>query len=95
MVSTYPFKAVMILGLGDIFLSGLLAIQTALKHGRKAGILTAATISVAMFVYEVFLFNMAFKWVRYFPATVIVIIGWIAAIGIIRLKNRMNAGGQL
>ena len=80
---TFPAEGIMVLGLGDIFLSGLLSLQTVLRRGRKIGILTAATISIAMFVFEILLFNVAYT--GYFPATVVVISGWLVGIGTTRL----------
>jgi presenilin-like A22 family membrane protease len=86
MVPTYPAEALIGLGLGDLFLAGLLAVQTALKQGQRAGILTAATISVAMFVFEVAFFNA--NLFRFFPATVIVVAGWIMGMAISWRKPR-------
>jgi len=85
MLPTYPAGRLIGLGLGDIFLAGLLAVQTTLKKGQKAGILTAMTIGIAIFVFEVALFNTMF--VNFFPATIVVIAGWIASIGIARLLH--------
>ncbi len=82
---TYPAGGWMGLGLGDIFFAGLLSIQTAMKHGRKAGILSAAAIGVAMFIFELITYN--FISFDFFPATVIVIAGWAASIGITRIAN--------
>lgn len=86
-VPTYPYQSEkgILLGLGDIFLSGLLAIQTALKHGQKAGILTSATIGIAIFVFEAVWFNGFLEGIGSFPATVVVILGWALGIVIIRL----------
>lgn len=83
MVPTYPAERLIALGLGDVFLAGLLAVQTALRDGQKAGILAAAIVGVAVFVFEVASFNTGFS--RYFPATIVVIAGWIASLGIARL----------
>jgi len=82
LLQTYPAGTWIGLGLGDIFLSGLLSIQTASKYGHKAGILTAATIGIAMFVFEVMLLSSMLKGIEYFPATVVVMSGWIAGMGI-------------
>lgn len=80
---TFPAKTMIGLGLGDIFMSGLLAVQTSLKRGRNAGIMTAAMVGVAIFVFEAALFNVAAF--RFFPATVVVIAGWMASLGVYRL----------
>ncbi|MEM3013799.1 MAG: hypothetical protein QXI71_04125 [Candidatus Bathyarchaeia archaeon] len=73
------------LGAGDLFLAGLLAIQTAKKLGRKAGILVAAMTSIAMFVFEVISFNTGFA--EFFPATIVVVAGWLASLGALYLKK--------
>ena len=71
------------LGTGDLFLAGLLAVQTAKKLGQKAGILVAAMNGVAMFVFEVISFNTGFA--DFFPATIVVMAGWLASLGAIHL----------
>jgi len=73
LLPTYPHGLPIGLGLGDIFLASLLSIQMASKYGVKAGILTAATNSLAMFIFEVALLNTMFA--RFFPATLVVIAG--------------------
>jgi len=83
LIYTFPGGKMIGLGLGDLFLAGLLAVQTALKEGRKAGILTAVMIGIAVFIFEAVLFNTMF--VEFFPATIVVVAGWIAGIGVTRL----------
>lgn len=61
------------LGLGDFFLAGLLSIQILKKYGKKYAILSAATIAVTFFIFEIYLLN---YFEGYFPATLIVILGW-------------------
>jgi hypothetical protein len=82
LLPAFPAGGLMGLGLGDIFLAGLLAVQTALRRGQKAGVLTAAAIGIAMFVFEVALLNTMFA--EFFPATVVVIAGWFLGLGIAR-----------
>jgi hypothetical protein len=82
LLPTFPAGTLMGLGLGDIYLAGLLAVQTALRKEQKAGVITAATISIAMFVFEVAFLNTMFA--KFFPATVVVIAGWFAGLGIFR-----------
>jgi hypothetical protein len=84
-LQTYPAEAMMGLGLGDLFLSGLLAIQTAKKHGEKTGIMVAVWISIAMALFEVALINTGFA--RFFPATVVVMAGWLAGVGFNQLLH--------
>jgi len=73
------------LGLGDIFLAGLLAVQTAVKYDRKAGILVAGWISIAMLIFEIALFNIGFA--KFFPATVVVVAGWLMGAASQRLTS--------
>ncbi len=88
---TYPFERGILLGLGDIFLSGLMAIQTSLRRGYKAGLVIAAAISIAIFVFEIFAFNGLFGSIRGFPATVVVVLGWFMGMGVLRFTR--VAGG--
>ncbi|MEM2308945.1 MAG: hypothetical protein QXV71_00410 [Candidatus Bathyarchaeia archaeon] len=76
-----------VLGLGDIFLSGLLSTQAASRYGRKVGLLTAATISLAFFIFEFLMLNFGLG-AGGFPATVIVLLGWLLGIGIYTLQRR-------
>jgi hypothetical protein len=78
------FDAIL-LGLGDIFLTGLLAIQTMQKYDRKAGIISAIAIGFAFFVFEITLFYSEFA--TFFPATLVVVLGWLLGLGIYRLVN--------
>lgn len=85
LLPTYPIDGLIVLGLGDILLAGLLSLQMTLKHGPKAGIITAFTISVAMFLFEVVAFNTTYF--TYFPATVVILFGWAASLGAARFIN--------
>ena len=89
-IPAYPAVTwMMFLGLGDVFLSGLLAIQTASKHGRGAGLLTAATVGVAMFIFEVIALNTTLF--VHFPATLVVVAGWVMGLGglhLVRLRKQ-------
>jgi hypothetical protein len=85
MLPGFPFGNLIGLGMGDLFIAGLLAIQTAKKLGQNAGILVAAMIGIAMFIFEVVLFNTGFA--EFFPATVVVVAGWLASLGVLRLAS--------
>jgi hypothetical protein len=75
---TFPYKGgLFALGLGDVFLSGLLTIQTAQKYGRKLGLASAIAIAVVFLMFQTVLLNLD---VQAFPATVIVISGWLIAL---------------
>jgi uncharacterized membrane protein (UPF0136 family) len=72
---TFPsLVSTMILGLGDFFLAGLLVIQLCKKYGRKSAIISVITIAIAFFVFEVYSLN---YYPQPFPATLIVIAGWL------------------
>lgn len=77
------------LGLGDIFLSGLLSTQTASKYGIKAGLLTAIAISIAFLIFEILKFNLELG-VQAFPATIIVLSGWLLGLGPYLLRRKMK-----
>ena len=77
-VPTFPSEGYIMLGLGDIFLSGLLSIQTMQKYGKKFGLVSVAFIAVVFLLFETVLINFN---VGFFPATVFVISGWLAALG--------------
>jgi hypothetical protein len=81
----FPSGGLIGLGLGDLFLAGLLAVQTAKKLGQKAGTLVAAMNGVAMFIFEVIAFNTGFA--DFFPATVVVVAGWLASLGVTHLTT--------
>jgi len=72
---TFPsLVGTMILGLGDFFLTGLLAIQLCKKYDRKSAIISVITVAIAFFVFEVYSLN---YYPQPFPATLIVIAGWL------------------
>ncbi|MCX8170778.1 MAG: hypothetical protein N3E47_02220 [Candidatus Bathyarchaeota archaeon] len=75
------------LGLGDVFLSGLLSAQTATKYGFKTGLITAATISVSLFIFEILILNSLVDY-SVFPATIIVLLGWLLGAGFQIIKRK-------
>ncbi|UCE29394.1 MAG: hypothetical protein JSV85_01280 [Candidatus Bathyarchaeota archaeon] len=77
-VPTFPSEGYILLGLGDIFLSGLLSIQTVQKYGRRFGFASVLTIALVFLLLETFLINSNFE---FFPATVLVVSGWLVALG--------------
>jgi len=74
---TFPSAGGTALGLGDFFLSGLLSIQTAQKYGRKLGFASAIIIAVVFLMFQTVLLNFN---VQAFPATVIILSGWLIAL---------------
>ena len=85
-VPTFPQVSQIGLGLGDIFLAALLAIQTMQKYDKKAGIISAITIGLAFSFFEIALFH--YQFAQYFPATIVVISGWLLGIGFHLLIRR-------
>lgn len=82
LVPTFPVEAsgLLGLGLGDVFLTGLLAIQTSQKYGRKAGFISAVTVGFAFFVFEFAIFS--YQYTGFFPATIVVVGGWLLGFGV-------------
>ena len=76
---SFPLQGyIMFLGLGDIFLSGLLIIQNTQKYGMRWGLATTVAIGVVFLLLETVLMSSG---IAAFPATVLVIAGWLTALG--------------
>lgn len=77
---SFPLQGyIMFLGLGDIFLAGLLIIQSTQKYGRRWGLTTIVAIGAVFLLLETVLMNSG---IAAFPATVFVLAGWLTALGI-------------
>ena len=88
---TFPSQmGFMALGLGDIFLAGLLGIQTIQKFGKRFGLVCVTSIAVVFMVLEMLLLNLE---VWFFPATVMVLAGWLVALGA-RQLHRLRFSGR-
>jgi presenilin-like A22 family membrane protease len=74
----FPSRGRMVLGLGDVFLVGLLSIQTMQKYGRKFAFASIVSIAIVFLLLQTILLNMN---IQSFPATVLVISGWLTALG--------------
>jgi presenilin-like A22 family membrane protease len=85
-VPTFPVVGWAGLGLGDIFLSSLLAIQTMKKYGIRAGVASAVSIGFAFFLFETIAFYYEFAY--FFPATLVVVFGWLIGLGLFLLTKR-------
>ena len=88
-VPTFPVESWIGLGLGDIFLAGLLAIQTAQKYDRKAGVTSAMSIGFAFLLFEIIILN--YNFTGYFPATLVVVGGWLLGLGLYYLVKQKRA----
>ncbi|UCG36105.1 MAG: hypothetical protein JSV64_05640 [Candidatus Bathyarchaeota archaeon] len=90
-VPTFPlnwWETSIRLGLGDLFLSGLLAIQTAekFKDLKESGVISAFSIAFAFFIFEIIVVNIGYY--DYFPATIVVVCGWLLGLGLIHLLRQ-------
>jgi len=88
-VPMFPITGEAILGLGDLFLAGLLSIQTSRKYNVWAGIMSAISIGIAFFIFEVL--AIYFKLHIYFPATIVVVCGWLLGFGLFYLIRRKGS----
>jgi len=101
-IPLFPYLGSMNLGLGDFLLSGLLAIQTSRKYGRKFGYISVAFIAGVFLIFEA-LQLWYFELLRQsytpqeaaakaaMPATVFIVSGWLAALGVRYLYSRLTA----
>jgi len=76
-VTAFPAGMKAALGLGDVFLAGILAIQSTQKYGRKFGLLSIVTITAIFFLFWIIQINLQ---IRYLPATIPITGGWLVAI---------------
>jgi len=88
-VPTFPIENWIGLGLGDIFLAGLLGIQTAQKYGRRAGVISAISVGFAFFLFEIAFFY--YEFANFFPATLVVVGGWLLGLGLYRIIKQKRA----
>jgi len=75
---TFPYEGWTFLGLGDVFLFGLLSIQTTQKYGRKFGFASIVSVTIVFLLLQTILLNTG---VESFPATVFIISGWLSSLG--------------
>lgn len=81
---TFPYESRIILGLGDVFLFGLLTIQTTKKYGKKFGLVSIVSVAIVFLLLQTILLNTS---IESFPATVLVISGWLISLGARYLYN--------
>jgi len=87
---TFPRQGKFVLGLGDIFLTGLLAVQATEKYNRKAGAISAVSVGLAFFLFEIIAFHYE-EFARVFPATLVVVGGWLLGLGVYRIIKQKIA----
>lgn len=91
-VPMFPITGEAMLGLGDLFLAGLLSIQTSRRYNVRAGIISAISIGLAFFIFEIFYFRLrTYFQATYFPATIIVVCGWLLGLGLFYLIRRKGS----
>jgi hypothetical protein len=88
-VPTFPLDGYAILGLGDILLTSLLSIQTLRKYEKTIGLAVCMSIAGVFLIIETVLLNYA---VGFFPATVMIVSGWILVLVIRFLYTKQGKG---
>jgi hypothetical protein len=73
------------LGLGDFFFAGLLAIQTFKQYGKRFAVLSAATMTVSFFIFEVLMLTYQ---ISALPGTLMIICGWVPLVLFKELQKR-------
>ncbi|PVX25811.1 MAG: hypothetical protein CW716_07290 [Candidatus Bathyarchaeum sp.] len=77
----FPTTGLTYLGLGDLFLFGLLCIQSTRKYGRNFGLKSTLLMAVVYLLLQTVLLNY-YPLENGFPATVLVISGWLVALAV-------------
>jgi len=83
------------LGLGDFFFAGVLAVQASIKFGRRTGLISAVSMTVAFGIWEAYLGDII-NWINPivgrdiagFPGTVMIVTGWIPVVAWKMLSER-------
>jgi hypothetical protein len=76
---TFPTMGITYLGLGDIFLFGLLSIQTTRKYGKNFGLRSIILMTLVYLLLQTILLNY-YPLTNGFPATVLVVSGWLTSL---------------
>ncbi len=79
-IPMFPAVGLTYLGLGDLFLFGLLSIQITRKYGRKFGLRSIILMSTVYLLLYTVLLNY-YPLTNGFPATVLVVSGWLTSLG--------------
>jgi len=79
---------VTMLGLGDFFFAGLIAVQTMKKFGKGFAVSFVIAMSISFFIFQVVVRTYG---ITAFPGTVIIICGWLPLVLFKSLK-KMVAG---
>ena len=84
----FPTVGLIYLGLGDLFLFGLLSIQTTRKYGRKFGLRSIILMAIVYLLLQTVLLNY-YPLTNGFPATVLVVSSWLTVLGARYLYNML------
>jgi hypothetical protein len=90
----FPTAGLTYLGLGDLFLFGLLSIQSTRKYGRTFGLKSIILMTLVYLLLQTVLLNY-YPLANGFPATVLVISGWLTALGVKHLYNSLISGKEV
>ncbi len=82
----FPTVGLTYLGLGDLFLFGLLSIQTTRKYGRNFGLKSTILMAIVYLLLQTVLLNY-YPLTNSFPASVLVISGWLTVLAARYLYN--------
>jgi presenilin-like A22 family membrane protease len=80
------------LGLGDLFLTGLLSIQTTKKYGRQIALISVLSIAIVFGIVEAFMLTYFPE--QALPATVMIFGGWLIVIGAKYLNKSVGSRRQ-
>jgi len=86
---TFPSQGQIGIGLGDIFLAILLSLQTYQKLGRNLGLTCSVSVSLMFLILEAVQLNFR---LQFFPATVAVVVGWLATVCLSKALNIRHTG---
>jgi hypothetical protein len=88
---TFPSVGATILGLGDLFFAGIIAIQMMQKFGKRTAVVSAFAMSVSLGFFELFILNPSLRAilpVPALPATLAIFFGWLPVIAWKMLSER-------
>ena len=83
----FPSSGKIVLGLGDLFLAGVLAIQVFEKYGLKTGLASTGVSALVFLTEESLLLNSG---IDFFPATIMVAAGWLTSLGAIKAHTHLR-----
>ena len=85
----FPTRGWIGLGLGDFLVASVLCVQTAVRFGRRAGIICSLSIAASSAVMSLLLLNSTISGL---PATVFLLVGWLATLIYYRYRRVRPSG---